>query len=511
MTRYREIMRLHSLGQPNTRIAVAAGCSRSTVGRVLKAFAEAGLEWPLPDEMGDDALARIVHPKKFGKRGGFAEPDYRQMQAQLTCKGVTRALLYEEYCDRCRSAGERPCSITTFNSGYANWASSQNLTMHIERKPGQKMEVDWAGTKMGLVDRDTGEMIDVPVFVACLPFSGKLYAEGFLGMDSECWLTAHVHAFDFYGGSPEELVPDNCKTAVTSHAKGREAVLNRSYAELAEYYGCAISPARVRRPKDKANVESGVGVVTRRAIAALRDRRFFTLGEFNAALAEKVAEINSTPFARKPGCRASVFEAQERDALAPLPKLPFQVSSWERATVRSDYHVAARGCFYSVPFEYIGKVVDVRVTQDAIEIFYQDIRIASHPRSREEHGFITLKQHMPENHIQYLEWNAEGLAKRASGIGPACERAIAIVMGAQETKKKAIGQGKSLLALAGRFGSSILEASCEKALSIGDGLSLSIGEIECICLATYRAKGDVEDSGEHAILRGRDYYSKGER
>ena len=426
-------------------------------------------------------------------------------------KGVTRALLYEEYCDRCRSAGEKPCSVTTFNRGYADWASSLNLTMHIERKPGQKMEVDWAGTKMSFVDRDTGEAIDVPVFVACMPFSGKLFAEGFLGMDSESWLTAHVHAFDFFGGVPEELVPDNCKTAVVSHAKGKEAVLNRSYAELAEYYGCAISPTRVRSPKDKANVEAGVGVITRRAIAALRDRVFFTLGELNAALAEKVAEVNATPFARKPGCRASVFEGQERDALAPLPKVPFQVCSWERATVRSDYHVAARGCFYSVPFEYIGKVVDVRVTQLTVEVFFQDVRIASHPRSREEHAFITAKQHMPENHIEYLEWNAEGLSKRASGIGCSCERAIAIIMGSQETKKKAIGQGKALLALAGRFGASILEASCEKALSIGDGLSLNVEQIECICQSTYRTKGDVEDSGEHAILRGKDYYSKGDR
>ena len=117
--------------------------------RALKAAEEAGLEWPLPDEMGDDAIRRLIYPKKFGKRGEFLDPDYRWVHEQLTRKGVTRALFYAEYRDGCRASGAMACSVTTFNSGYAEWAVSQCLTMHIERKPGQRMEVDWAGTKMG--------------------------------------------------------------------------------------------------------------------------------------------------------------------------------------------------------------------------------------------------------------------------------------------------------------------------------------------------------------------------
>ena len=506
MTRYREIMRLSALGQAPREVAAAAKCNESTVRRVLAAAESAGLEWPLPDEMGDDAIKRVIYPKKFGKRGGFLDPDYEWVHEQLKRKGVTRALLHEECCDLCRAAGAEPCCATTFNNGYAEWAASRCLTMHIDRKPGQKMEVDWAGTRMHLVDRDTGELVDVHVFVACLPFSGKLYAEGFLGMDSECWLSAHVHAFDFYGGVAAELVPDNCKTAVIKHARGEDPVLNRSYSDLAEHYGCAISPARVRRPKDKANVEAGVGLVTRRAIAALRDRRFFTLGELNAALAEKVSEINSAQFARKPGSRASAFEAQERSELAPLPKSPFQVCSWERATVRPDYHVAVRGRFYSVPFEYAGKVVDVRIAQPAVEVFFQDVRIASHPRGYDESGWSTRKSHMPESHASYLEWNAEGLARRASDVGPSCERAIAAVMGSQETRKRSIGQGKALLALAGRYGAPVLESACAKALGIGGGLAVTVEQVEYMCAAEYRSRGDVEDSGAHAILRGKGYY-----
>ena len=504
MTRYREILRLHSLGNPIGEIAAAAGCHRNTVGRAIERAEAAGLEWPLPEELGDGQIARLLYPGKYGKHGEYAEPDYERVHRELKRKGVTRSLLYCEYRDACKAAGKEACSITTFNHGYAEWAARKSVVMHIERRPGQKLEVDWAGTTMHLVDRDTGELVDVYVFVACLPFSGKLYAEGFLSMDSECWLAAHVRALDFFGGVPEELVPDNCRTAVTRHTRD-ELLVNRAYADLASYYGCSVVPARVRRPRDKANVEAGVGIVTRRAIAALRDRTFFTLAELNAALQAKVAEINDAMFSRKPGSRSSVFDAQERDSLAPLPAVPFQVCSWERVTVRSDYHVCVRGGFYSVPFEYIGKVVDVRVADTAVEVFYDDARIASHPRLYDAHSYSTKRDHMPQSHVGYLEWNAEGLAKRASDVGPACERVMAAVLSAQGTRKQAIGQGKSLLSLARRYGPAVLESACAQVADMGLSRA-SVAAVESLCRAARKADGDAEDTGEHAILRGEEYY-----
>ena len=144
MTRYREILRLHSLGEPPQAIAASAGCHESTVRRVIKACERKGLSWPLPEDMGDDAISRIIYPDKYGRRTNYAEPDYEWVHAQLKRKGVNRSLLYEEYCDGCRASGETPCSITTFNQGYADWADARNITMHIGRRPAQKMEVDWA-------------------------------------------------------------------------------------------------------------------------------------------------------------------------------------------------------------------------------------------------------------------------------------------------------------------------------------------------------------------------------
>jgi hypothetical protein len=270
-------------------------------------------------------------------------------------------------------------------------------------------------------------------------------------------------------------------------------------------------PARVRRPKDKANVEIGVGVITRHAIAALRDRVFFSLGELNAALAAKVDEINAMQFAKKPATRSSVFESQEKEALSALPVVPFAVCIWERATVRSDYHVFAKDNFYSVPFEHANRVVDVRITMTSVEVFCNDVRIASHVRNFDEGEFVTLSAHMPENHRSYLEWNAGGLMKQAESIGSATQRTIALLMAEQETKHRSLGQGKSLLALAGRYGAVILEDACAKQLELSDAEHASAKAIEYLCKAAYATKGDIEDSGAYAILRGKDYYEKSDR
>lgn len=504
-TKFREILRLASLGQTLPDIARGADSTVKTVKRTLEKCAEKGLYWPLPDELSNENIYRLLYPDKRGDRPAYVIPDYEKIHGELKKKGVTRALLYEEYAADCKQRQLTPCSATTFNTGYARWAQDQNVVMHIDRKPAQKMEVDWAATKMPVVERATGEVYDVFVFVACLPFSGKIFAEGFFSMESQCWLCAHIDAFDYFGGLPEQLVPDNCKVAIIKNT-AKECILNRAYADLAAYYGCAVVPARPRRPRDKANVEAAVGIVTRHAIAALRNETFFSLGELNAALAAKVEKINSMPFAKKPGSRNSVFESQEKQALSPLPAQPFSVCTWSRGTVRSDHHVAAAGCFYSVPFEYSRKVVDVRITLNTVEIFFEGVRIASHVKSKGEHVFVTCDEHRPENHRAYLEWNTEGLMKRAKNIGTSTERAMASLLGQEKTKKRSLGAGRSLLALARRYGDSVLERSCAEAISISHSASPTTEVIECLCKANYEKLGNVEDCGQYAMLRGKDYY-----
>lgn len=506
--RYREILRLHAGGLNNTEVAASVGCTRGTVRKTLELARSAGLAWPLPEDLGDAQIMRLLHPGLCGKSGNYPEPDWERVHGELGRKGVTVTLLYNEYRDACARDGREPCSFSTFCSRYDDWCESKSLVMRVARTPGEKLEVDWAGTRMHLVDRDTGELVDVCVFVACLPFSKYLYAEGFLSMDEESWLTAHVHALDFFGGAPDQLVPDNCKTAVVSHARGKAPVVNRSYAELAEHYGCAVVPARVRAPRDKANVEAGVGVVTRRAVAALRDEVFFTLGELNAALQAKVAEINAAPFAKAPGSRREVFLGQERDALSPLPAAPFEVCRWLAATVRPDYRVQVDGSLYTVPFQYIRRRASIRVTRDAVEVFVDDSRVASHPRSRVAGADVANEAHMPQNHRDYLDWDVAGLVRRARDVGPACEALARAVAADQPTKQRAIGQLKSLLSLSAKYGAPVLEEASRRARAASAQCAPSVEAAALLCRAAYERHGDVVDSGEFAILRGPDYYGE---
>lgn len=252
--------------------------------------------------------------------------------------------------------------------------------MPIRRKPGEILEVDWAGSTLHVFDRDTGEKVKAYVFIATLPYSQYSYVEAFLDMKSANWLTAHIHAFEFLGGVTESIVPDNLKTGVISN-KRTDIILNESYRELADFYKTVIIPARIRAPKDKPSVEGTVGFISRRIIAALRNSQCFTIQELNDLIKEKLTELNTESFQKRPGSRKKVYEEEESHYMLPLPHRPFKLSEWRTAKVQLNYHVQIDRMYYSVPYEYVQNQVDIRLTRGTIEIYFNEVRIASHKRS----------------------------------------------------------------------------------------------------------------------------------
>ena len=323
MTNYREILRLSSLGLNKAQIAVACGCSRTTVIKVLNIAAERGLSYPLPDGMSDKQLAATLFPASAAKPE-YKMPDYGYVAHEMQKSGVTLNLLWLEYCEQCRNNGELPYQLTQFKKYYRDYTVKNSATMHLEHKPGEIMQVDWAGDTAHIIDTDTGELIPVYVFVATLPYSGYSYVEGFFSMDQECWMTAHVNAFRYFGGAAKIIQCDNLKTGVDKHSRN-EIKLNRAYSELAEHYNTAILPCRVRSPKDKAMVEGTVGVISTFILAALRNRQFLSLAELNEAISEKLYEFNHKPFQKREGSRAIAFE-EERAFLMPLPSRPYELA-----------------------------------------------------------------------------------------------------------------------------------------------------------------------------------------
>ena len=245
MTSYREILRLHSQGFSQLSIAASCGCGKGTVQRTVEHAKKHDLVWPLPSEMTDARLWELFSPS-VENSGYYKEPDFEWVHREMAKSGVTLSLLWNEYCAQCRQGGELPYMYSAFCDRYRDYNVKNKATMHIERRPGEQMEVDWAGTTMELTDNMTGEIIPAYIFVATLNYSGYAYVEAFLSRNQENWIAAHVNAYRFFGGVARILVPGNLKTGVLKNTK-TEVVLNRTYQEMAEHYGTAVSPSRKNR------------------------------------------------------------------------------------------------------------------------------------------------------------------------------------------------------------------------------------------------------------------------
>ncbi len=462
MTDYREILRLRYLGFNHSQIAASPGVSRQTVLTTLQRAATQDVDWQAAEGMNDRDLAVKLFPAAEGKPN-YKMPDYAYIHRELAKPGMTQQLLWFEYCDRCRDSGQIPCQLTQFKTHNRIYAAKSRATMHINRKPGEIMEVDWAGQTVELCDSDTGEILRAYVFVAVLPYSGYAYAEAFRNQQQDSWIIGHVNAYGYFGGVARMLVPDNLKTGVVRHGRD-EIILNKSYQEMAEHYGTAVLPARVRAPKDKATVEGTVGNVSSYILAAIRNHRFFSLKEMDDIIRERLRAFNHKPFQRKDGSRASWF-AQERASLLPLPQNPFEIAEWKVATVAFNYHVSLDGQFYSVPFDYIKRKVDVRVTRNVIEVFFEGNRISSHVRLHGYRGqYSTQEAHMPPNHQQYVRWNGERFRNWAAKVGEHATVVVAAILTGHKVEQQGYRACMALLKLSDQYSPQRLEAACAKAL-----------------------------------------------
>jgi transposase len=462
MTDYREILRLRSLGLNNSQIAESTATSRPTVISVIQRATALGIDWPTVEGLTDRELAHRLYPPGDGKPA-YKMPDYAYVHREMARKGVTLQLLWFEYNDKCRDAAEIPYQLTQFKKYYRDFVVKTKATMHIDRKPGEIMEVDWAGTPAEIINTDTGEVMDAFVFVSALPYSGYAYAEAFFRRNQEAWITAHVNTYKFFGGVTRILVPDNLKTGVVKNTR-EETVLNKTYQDLAEHYGTAIIPARVRAPKDKSTVEGTVGNITAFILASIRNQQFFSLQDLNAVIQKRLHTFNHKPFQKKDGTRALLF-AEEKAFLLPLPKSPFELAEWKIATVQYNYCISVDAQFYSVPYEYIKHKVDVRLTSKVVEVFFEGNRICSHVRLRGCSGqYSILDGHMPPSHRQYTQWNGERFRNWAAKIGANTAAVVESILTANKVEQQGYRACMALLKLSDQYTPQRLEAACTRAL-----------------------------------------------
>lgn len=507
MTNYREILRLKSLGLNNSQIAQGAGNSRPTVIAVMQRATALGLDWQSAESLSDRELAQKLSPLSNGNPA-YRMPDYEYIHRELAKSGMTQQLLWFEYCDQCRAAGEVPYQLTQFKTHYREYVAKTKATMHIQRKPGELLEVDWAGQTAQLTDADTGEILDAYLFVAALPYSGYAYAEAFVSRNQEAWITAHVNAYNFFGGVTRILTPDNLKTGVTKNTRS-ELVPNKIYHEMAEHYGTAIIPARVRSPKDKATVEGAVGNISSFILAAIRNQTFFTLRELNAVIRERLHAFNHKPFQKKDGSRAT-WLVEERAFLLPLPRNSYEMSLWKTATVSFNYHIAVDEQYYSVPFEYIKRKVDVRVTRNVVEVFFEGSRIGSHVRLHGRRSqYSTVESHMPPNHQQYVQWNGERFRSWAAKIGSNTAAVVETILAGYKVEQQGYRACMALLKLSDQYSPERLEAACAKALFYTPRPSYKSIQTILKSGQDKQTEDAPASSSEFGFTRGADYYKGG--
>ena len=505
MRKIKEVLRLKwSKRLSKRRIASSCGIARPTVSEYLRRAESAGLTWRLPASLDDTRLERLLFPPPPHLPAPVRGiPDWARAHQELKQKGVTLFLLWQEY----RAAHPDGYQYSWFCERYRAWRGKLDVVMRQDHRAGEKLFVDYAGQTVGVTERATGEIREAQIFVAVLGASNYSYAEATWSQALPDWIGSHVRTFGFLGGVPELVVPDNLRSGV-SKAHRYEPDVNPTYQDMASHYGVAILPARVRKPRDKAKVESGVLVVERWILAALRHRQFFSLTELNTAIGELLEKLNTRPFRKLSGCRREHFEQLDRPALKPLPAQRYVYAEWKQARVHIDYHVAIGGHYYSVPYTLIKKAVEVRITRNTVECFHRGNRVASHRRSYAKGRHTTVAAHMPESHRQAGEWSPRRLMQWAAKTGPATEKLIRTVLGSRKHPQQAYRSCLGILRLGKAYGEERLEAACRRALTLGSCRYKSIESI----LKHRLDEQPLEEQQELALpeshdnLRGPSYY-----
>ena len=506
MRKIREVLRLKwARGYSDRQIAKSCNMARSTVGDYLLRAHRAGLNWPLPPDLDDASLENLLFPlvgSTSPKRRPMPSMEYTHQE--LRRKGVTLQLLWYEY----KENNPDGYQYSRFCDLYRDWGKKLDVCLRQSYRAGEKLFVDYAGQTIPIVDPTTGEIHDAQIFVAVLGATNYTFVEATESQSLPCWMASHIHAFEFFGGVPEIIVPDNTKTAIT-HPCRYEPDINPTYLELAQHYGTTVIPARSRKPKDKAKVEAGVLVAERWILAALRNHTFFSVAEVNQLISEKLDILNNRTFKKLNTTRKELFETLEKPALKPLAPRPYEFAQWKKATVNIDYHIEVDGHYYSVPYQLIKRQVDVRLTARTVEVLLKNSRVASHRRSYKKGAFTTLMEHRPKSHQKYLQWTPSRIIHWAGENGPHTKQLVTKILESRPHPEQGFRSCLGIMRLGKRYSPKRLESACQRAMKIQALSYKSVASILKSGLDRQALPCDERQTEKtliHPNIRGHNYY-----
>ena len=460
MRKIAEVLRLKwACRLTNREIARSCSISHSTVSEYVKRAEAVGITFPIPEALNEDELYRQLFPEK-AKAADLAVkplPDWEKVRKELKKRNVTQRLLWEEY----RETYPLGNGYSQYCDLYRGYVKKLDPPMRQNHKAGEKLFVDYAGDTIPIGNPETGEIIPAYLFVAVLGASSYTYTEAQISMEMPHWIGGHVRAFAFLGGVPQIVVPDNLRQGVKSPC-WYDPDINQTYQWMAEHYGVAVIPARVKKPRDKAKAEVGVQVVERWISARLRNRTFFSLAELNRAIHPLLEEVNARKMEHLEKSRRELFEELDQPALRPLPELPFEYATSKIARVNIDYHVDFEKHLYSVPFTLIHEEVRIRASERLVEIYHKSQleAVAVHPRSSVPGRFTTLTAHMPPKHQKAGEWTGERLERWAAEMGPHTAQLIGAILASRRLPEQAFRSCLGILRLSSQYSHALMETAC---------------------------------------------------
>lgn len=466
------IIKRYALNLSGTQIAKDLGCSKSGVNDFLKRFEECKtISFPLSDGITNYGIAELVYGRVSGqgtRNEAFVLPDYAEVHQQMISrKNMTLIYQWNRYKKKCEKDNLKYYSYRQFCERYGMWCNDNEEDAHFSHVIAQTMEVDFAGKTFEMIDRLTGEIMDIVVFVAVLPYSQMIYAEGMISTKEPQWIQVNNNALKFYGGVPAIVVCDNCKQAVVANDDWIHPTLNKDYADWAEHNGTAIVPAKVRKPKFKSSVENAVGILEKGFFHDLEDRKYFSLEQFNEDLWYKLGLLNQEKMKNKEHSRYYYWE-EERDELMPLPPVPYEYMERKEAKVSSDFHIRFDNAYYSVDKAYKHQKVSVRASTTTVKIYARNGQyICEHHRATRKGQWCTKPEHLPKSYNDYREWNAEFFISKAMTIGPNTVDVIKTVLHSREQEVQTYRLCLGIIGFAKKYSREALEECCRQAVKAG--------------------------------------------
>lgn len=512
MNKIRQVLRCYVSGNGTRSIANMLGLSRNTVKKYLHVYQKSGYSIEEILSMDDSSLYTLFQeapkqseePSKRYKELQFLLPDYAK---RLKKKGVTRGQLYSDYI----SIHPDGYGRSRFCAYLRAYISLSHPVAHLEHKAGDKMFIDYAGDKLSIIDVETGEIIPVEIFVAILPCSQLTYVEAVMSQRKEDLIHACESALLFYGGTPAVIVPDNLKAAVTKPSR-YEAELNDDFAAFAEHYGCAVIPARVRKPKDKALVEGAVKLIYRSIYPKIAECEFYDLASLNAAIGVALELHNNALLTGRDYSRREQYEEIERAFMGPLNPLRFELKQRHTATVQKNGYIRLEKHYYSVPYKHIGKKVNVLYTTTVVDIYLNYEKIATHGRSYKPHGYTYHIDHLASCQRVITDWNPQKFLAEAASIHSDVESHIRQVIELKPHPEQAYKSCRGILSFASRVGRKRLINACRWASCHGLYNYPAIEKIlknrqDELPLEDYAEQEEQRGMPAHENIRGKEYYT----